>query len=38
MALSAPTRYLHAPVSVAAVRDYEAMRELVLAMLKDWRV
>lgn len=38
MALSAPTRYLHAPVSVAAVRDYEAMRDLVLAMLKDWRV
>ncbi len=38
MALSAPTRYLHAPVSVAAVRDYEAMRELVCAMLKDWRV
>ena len=38
MALSAPTRYLHAPVSVAAVRDYKSMRELVLAMLKDWRV
>ena len=38
LALSAPTRYLHAPVSVAAVRDYEAMRELLLAMLKDWRV
>ncbi len=38
MALSAPTRYLHAPVSVAAVRDYEAMRDLLCAMLKDWRV
>lgn len=38
MALSAPTRYLHAPVSVAAIRDYEAMRALVCAMLKDWRV
>ena len=38
LALSAPTRYLHAPVSVAAVRDYEAMHKLLLAMLKDWSV
>ena len=38
MALSAPTRYLHAPVSVAALRDYESMRALVCAMLKDWKV
>ena len=38
MALSAPTRYLHAPVSVMAVRDYEAMRALVCAMLKNWKV
>ena len=38
LALSAATRYLHAPVSVAAYRDYESMRELVFAMLKDWRV
>lgn len=37
LALSAATRYLHAPVSVAAVRDYESMRDLVYAMLKDWR-
>ncbi|MBE6630594.1 MAG: M42 family metallopeptidase [Ruminococcaceae bacterium] len=37
LALSAATRYLHAPISVAAVRDYEAMRDLVLAMLKDWK-
>jgi endoglucanase len=37
LALSAPTRYLHAPVSVAAVRDYEAMRSLVVAMLKNWK-
>lgn len=35
LALSAATRYLHAPVSVAAVRDYEAMRSLVLCMLSD---
>ncbi len=37
LALSAPTRYLHAPVSVAAVRDYEAMRALVVAMLRNWK-
>lgn len=37
MALSAPTRYLHAPVSVAAVRDYEAMRDLVKTMLENWK-
>ena len=35
--LSAPTRYLHAPVSVAALSDYEAMRSLVIAMLNDWK-
>lgn len=29
MALSLPTRYLHAPVSVAAVRDYISMKELL---------
>ncbi len=37
LALSVPTRYLHAPVSVAAVRDYEAMRSLVIAMLRNWK-
>ena len=37
MALSAATRYLHAPVSVAAVRDYESMTALVTAMLNDWK-
>ena len=37
LALSAATRYLHAPVSVAAVCDYEAMRDLVVAMLNDWK-
>lgn len=35
LALSLPTRYLHAPVSVAAYRDYESMRALVLAMLME---
>lgn len=37
LALSAATRYLHAPVSVAAVRDFETMRDLVIAMLNDWK-
>ena len=36
LALSAPTRYLHAPASVAAVKDYESMYALLLAMLRDW--
>lgn len=33
LALSAPTRYLHAPMSLASVGDYEAMKALVIAML-----
>ncbi len=37
LALSAATRYLHAPVSVAALCDYVAMRDLVIAMLEDWK-
>ena len=37
MALSAPTRYLHAPVSVAAVKDYESMIGLLTRMLTDWK-
>ena len=37
MALSAPTRYLHAPVSVAALKDYESMIGLLVAMLTDWK-
>ncbi len=37
LALSAATRYLHAPVSVAAVRDFESMIALLVAMLKDWK-
>ena len=35
LALSAPTRYLHAPVSVAAMRDITAMVDLLVAMLSD---
>lgn len=37
MALSAATRYLHAPVSVASFADYKSMKALVLSMLKDWK-
>ena len=37
LALSAATRYLHAPVSVAAIKDYESMSALLLAMLDDWK-
>ena len=37
LALSAPTRYLHAPVSVASIKDYESMVALVIAMLRDWK-
>lgn len=37
LALSAPTRYLHAPVSVASIKDYESMVALVSAMLCDWK-
>jgi len=36
LALSAATRYLHAPVSVASLTDYHAMKDLVTAMLADW--
>ena len=37
LALSAATRYLHAPASVAALRDYESMHALLIAMLEDWK-
>ena len=36
LAFSAATRYLHAPLSVAAVADVQAMEDLILAMLDDW--
>lgn len=36
MALSAPVRYLHAPMTVASINDYNAMVALVAAMLNDW--
>lgn len=37
LALSAATRYLHAPVSVAARADYEAMRALLIVLLSELR-
>ncbi len=37
MALSAATRYLHAPVSVASVKDYESMIGLLIAVLTEWK-
>ncbi|MBQ9161668.1 MAG: M20/M25/M40 family metallo-hydrolase [Clostridia bacterium] len=37
LALSMPTRYLHSASNVSCYDDYVAMRELVEAMLRDWR-
>ncbi|MBQ8357266.1 MAG: M20/M25/M40 family metallo-hydrolase [Clostridia bacterium] len=37
LALSAATRYLHAPVSVASVKDFESMIALLIRMLSDWK-
>ena len=37
LALSMPTRYLHSASNVAHYDDYTAMRDLVEAMLRDWR-
>ncbi len=38
LALSLPTRYIHSASNVAAYADYEAMRALVLGMLKEWKL
>ena len=35
VAISVPTRYLHSPACVAYMDDYEAVRDLVLAIIKD---
>lgn len=35
VAISVPTRYLHSPACVASIEDYESIRELVFAMLKN---
>ncbi|MBQ8339073.1 MAG: M42 family metallopeptidase [Clostridia bacterium] len=36
IALSAATRYLHAPISVAALSDVKAMENIIIAMLTNW--
>lgn len=38
LALSLPTRYIHSASCVAAVSDYETLRDLPLAMIRDWEV
>ena len=38
LAISAATRYLHSASCVAAVRDFESIRALVLALVADWRL
>lgn len=35
LAVSVPTRYLHSPACVAHMDDYEAVRDLVSAIIKD---
>ena len=36
LALSAPTRYLHSPACVADIRDYEAMKAHIAAIVTHW--
>lgn len=35
VAISVPTRYLHSPACVASVDDFEAVRELAMAIIED---
>lgn len=37
VAISMGTRYLHSPACVASIEDYESIRELVFAMLKNMK-
>lgn len=37
VAISMGTRYLHSPACVASIEDYESIRELVYAMLKNMK-
>ena len=37
VAISMATRYLHSPACVASVEDYQSIRELVFAMLKNMK-
>ncbi|MBR5124600.1 MAG: M20/M25/M40 family metallo-hydrolase [Clostridia bacterium] len=38
LSLSLPTRYIHSASNVAAYSDYEQTRDLVIAMLRDWKL
>lgn len=38
LGLSLPTRYIHSASNVAMYKDYEAYRDLVIAMLRDWKL
>jgi endoglucanase len=38
LGLSMPTRYIHSASNVAHLDDYEAMRDLTLAMIRDWKL
>lgn len=38
LALSLPTRYIHSASNVACYADYESMRALLLAMLREWKL
>ncbi len=38
LAISVPTRYLHSPACVAALSDYEAVKELVFEIAKNYAI
>ncbi len=38
MALSLPTRYIHSASNVALYEDYESVRDLIVAMLREWKL
>ncbi len=38
LALSLPTRYIHSASNVASFADYEAMRALLFAMFREWKL
>lgn len=38
LAISVPTRYLHSPACVASLDDYEAVRELVLEIIRKYKI
>ena len=38
LGLSLPTRYIHSASNVALYEDYEQTRDLVIAMLREWKL